>query len=118
VQIERPSFGDPVGPLALSSRSGITFVAVADTSATIKLYKVQTTPAFGLHLLATLKSPDRAPLIALAFDRDATRLAAATADQTIELWDLASIGRALATMNLASDFSSSSPQPSHRTLQR
>jgi len=54
--------------------------------------------------IGMLESPDHSPLELLVFSPDGQSLAAATADLTIQLWNLARLRRGLAELDLADDW--------------
>jgi WD40 repeat protein len=97
---------DPHSPLAFapSAVNGRTILAVADSFSTVKLFHMTDGPSVTLLEIARLESPDRSSLVALAFNRDGSRLAAATTDQTVQVWDLAKLREGLLEMGLAGDF--------------
>ena len=55
-------------------------------------------------VIASLESPDHSPLEMLAFSPDGRRLAAATINLTIQLWNLALLRESLAELSLDHDW--------------
>ncbi len=87
---ERPGF---FGPLAFSPDSRT--VAVAVSRYVVALFDPATS-----QRLATLESPDPVHLSWLSFSPDGTHLAAASENQTIQIWDLRAIRRQLRELRL------------------
>ena len=90
-------------PIAFNSDGNI--VALAASRHMIHLVKlVEQNNQITTKLIAALESPDRSALEMLAFSPDGSRLAAGTMNLTIQLWNLASLRKGLAELNLASDW--------------
>jgi WD40 repeat protein len=108
-----------VAAFARAGSRGETMLALANSSTTIKLLRISPGSPASFLELATLQSPDPRPLIELAFNRDGSRLAAAAADQTVQVWNLATIREELTRMKLQGDlptFSAKSEGPLTVTL--
>ena len=100
-KIPRKPRSDQHAPVAFSG----SIAAVAISRYTVQLFQLfenSTAP----KLIATLESPDRNPLELLVFSDDGQRLAAATVDRTIQIWNLARVRQQLAAMNLDKDWPS------------
>ena len=104
--VPRSSGSEQHGPLAFSPDDK-TF-AIAHSRYHVRLYQIVSRQA---KLLATLESPDRKPLLALAFSPDGRQLAALAKDQGIQLWNLASVREGLAELNLHGDWPEYSTHP-------
>ena len=85
--------GNQPGPMAFSRDGGIFAMAVSPT--TIELIQFPSR-----ERLARLENPDRRRLLSLTFSPDARRLAAASTEQLVLMWDLALISRELSELNL------------------
>jgi WD40 repeat protein len=94
-----PRKGTQHAPVAFS-RDGLT-AAIGSSRYTIQLIILPRDSSNRPQTIATLESPDRSPLELLAFSPDGRALAAATADQTIQLWNLARLRNGLAKQDLA-----------------
>jgi WD40 repeat protein len=94
--------------VAIAFASDSRMAAVACSPTKVRLLAV---PSF--RELATLESPDPQLLSWLCFSPDGARLAAATETKQIQLWDLASIRRQLAAMNLDWDAPPLPPAPTN-----
>jgi WD40 repeat protein/serine/threonine protein kinase len=92
------------GPLAFS-RDG-RLLALARTTREVGLVD----PVTGQEL-AVLAPPDSATISWLSFSPDGSRLAVATVDQVVYLWDLGLIRRQLAAMNLDWELAAPPPEP-------
>jgi hypothetical protein len=79
-------------------------LAVAVSRYKIQLYRLDDGADFSLKVLATLESPDRSPLRILAFSQDGSRLAAATKNQLVQIWNLNRLREELAALGLGDDF--------------
>jgi WD40 repeat protein len=88
---------------ARAGRSGATLLAVATSPTTIKLFRVSANSPPEVLELAMLESLASKRLVALAFNSDASRLAMAAADQTVQVWNLAQIRKELRRMKLDRD---------------
>jgi WD40 repeat protein len=86
------------GPLAFSGDGRM--LAIARSAWTVQLIK----PATGEEI-ATLTAPDAQIINSLCFSPDASQLAVATNNHTIQLWDLQLIQRQLEELNLGGDLS-------------
>jgi len=86
-------------PVAFA-RDGRT-AAIAASRYTIQLVRLPQDDSTQPETIATLESPDRSPLEILAFSADGGRLAAATMNQLIQLWNLALLHDGLAELKLA-----------------
>jgi WD40 repeat protein len=78
--------------------------AIAASRYIIQLVRL---PPDGLRrpeMISTLESPDHSPLEILAFSPDGRHLAAATINQTVQLWNLARLRNGLAELVLARDW--------------
>jgi WD40 repeat protein len=104
--VPRSSGSEQHGPLAFSPDNK-TF-AIAHSRYHVRLYQIVSGQA---KLLATLESPDRKPLLALAFSADGRQLAALAKDQGIQLWNLALVREGLAELNLQGDWPGYSTHP-------
>ncbi len=95
--------GDLRGALALIrvEPAGRTLLALAGNGAVVHLFELDEAVDGATRVLARLESPDRKPVQGLAFNKNGSRLAAATADQTVQVWDLARIREKLAAIDLA-----------------
>jgi WD40 repeat protein len=97
--------GPPSGPLALAQLdSGHMLLAISLGPDKISLFELTVEGGHRPTELATLESPDRKPLVAICLSPDGRRLAATTADQVIELWDLARLQSSLAVLQLEGQF--------------
>jgi WD40 repeat protein len=74
--------------------------AIASSRYTIQLVRLPENDSTRPETIATLESPDRSPLEILAFSADGSRLAAATMNQLIQLWNLALLHDSLAELRL------------------
>jgi WD40 repeat protein len=88
---------------ARAGRGGATLLALATSPTAIKLFEVSADSPPVVFELAMLESLDPTPLVALAFNSDASRLAMAAADQTVQVWNLAQIRKELRRMKLDRD---------------
>lgn len=86
-------------PVAFT-RDGRT-AAIAASRYTIQLLRMPQNDSTQPETIATLESPDRSPLEILAFSADGGRLATATMNQLIQLWNLALLHDGLAELKLA-----------------
>jgi WD40 repeat protein len=91
-------------PVAFT-KDGLT-AAISSSRYTVQLVRLPQghSHANQLKMVATLASLDRSPLEMLAFSPDGRALAAATADRTIQLWNLARLRNGLAELDLARDW--------------
>jgi eukaryotic-like serine/threonine-protein kinase len=96
--IPRKITSDQHAPIAFTSDG--TIVALASTRYAIQLFRLPPRGAGEPAIIATLESPDRHPLELLALSRDGRRLAAATQNQTIQVWNLALLRGVLGKLNL------------------
>lgn len=87
-------------PIAFTTNGEI--VALASSVYAIQLFRVPKGDGADLQLIATLEAPDRSPLEILAFNPDGTRLAAATQNGALHLWNLSAVRRGLAALKLES----------------
>jgi WD40 repeat protein len=85
--------GNQPGPMAFS-RDGKLF-AMSDSFSAIELVQLPRGES-----LARLESPDRRLLRALAFSPDSRRLAAASLEQLVMMWDLSLLTQELSKLNL------------------
>jgi WD40 repeat protein len=100
-------YGEENAPVAFGrlGTAGTILFAIADETGVIRLYEMtgssglRTAPAF--RLLARLEGPDRKRVSSLTFNPQGSRLAVATAVQTVQVWDLAGVRRGLADLGLA-----------------
>ena len=97
--IRRNPSSNQQAPVAFT-RDGRT-AAIASSRYTIQLMRLPQDDATQPETIATLESPDRGPLEILAFSADGGRLAAATMNQLIQLWNLALLHDGLAELKLA-----------------
>ena len=81
-----------------------TVVALASSRYTIHLLRLTEDVRTAPKVIASLESPDRSPLEILAFSPDGRRLAAATANLTIQLWNLTLLRERLAELDLDHDW--------------
>lgn len=86
--IERErSFGLLPGPVAFSPDGALVVFAVGN--ARLRVFDART-----LRTLGDLESPHRAHYVGVAFGRDGASIAAASATNLVEVWDLAAVQRA------------------------
>ncbi|HXF09957.1 MAG TPA: WD40 repeat domain-containing protein, partial [Desulfuromonadaceae bacterium] len=102
--IPRKGSSNQHAPVAFT-KDGLT-AAISASRYTIQLVRLPQGHSHSnqLKTVATLESPDRSPLELLAFSPDGRALAAATADRTIQLWNLARLRNGLAELDLAHDW--------------
>ncbi|MCI0746447.1 MAG: AAA-like domain-containing protein [Verrucomicrobia subdivision 3 bacterium] len=96
-ELPTSSDSDQNGPLAFTA-DGRT-VAVVHSKYNIRLRRLGAQWGES-KVVATLESPDRKPLLALAFSPDSRYLAVAMQDQSIRVWNLAGIRQHLAALDL------------------
>jgi WD40 repeat protein len=96
--IRRKPSSSQHAPVAFT-RDGRT-AAIAASRYTIQLLRMPQNDSTRPETIATLESPDRSPLDILAFSADGGRLAAATMNQLIQLWNLALLHDSLAELKL------------------
>jgi WD40 repeat protein len=96
--IPRRPVSDQHAPIAFTKEGSI--VALAISRYTIQLLRLSGKDGTERAVIATLEGPDRSPLEMLTFSADGRRLAAATKDQTIHLWNLKLLRDGLAELNL------------------
>ncbi|MBI4659572.1 MAG: AAA-like domain-containing protein [Verrucomicrobia bacterium] len=97
--IKRTTASSLHAPMAFTKDGAI--VAIASSRHTIQLLNLPNTEANETKVIATLQSPDRSPLEILVFSPRNRWLAAATKDQTVQLWNLPLLRAGLAELNLA-----------------
>ncbi len=94
------------GPFALAklSQSDHTLLAVSVEPTIVKLFDLVLEDPFQATELATIESPHRRPVTGLCLNAGATRLAALTSDQIIQVFDLAHLQRGLEKLRLNGRF--------------
>ncbi len=97
-QIPRRTASELHAPAAFSQDGSM--VALAISRYTIELLRLNEADPARPDVIATLEAPDRDPLEMLAFSPDGRRLAAATRDHTIQLWNLKLLRDGLAELDL------------------
>jgi len=100
--IPRQPASDQHAPMAFTKNAAI--VALAISRYTIELLRLAADGQTKPRSIATLESPDRSPLEMLAFSPDGRRLAAATRDDVIQLWNLALLRDGLAELQLHNEW--------------
>ncbi|HEY2951702.1 MAG TPA: AAA-like domain-containing protein [Verrucomicrobiae bacterium] len=91
--LARKRYRNQPGLMAFSPDGRLLAIAIAPS--TIELVRLPQGES-----VATLESPDRRPLLALAFSRDGRRLAAAGREQLVLVWDLALVADELSALKL------------------
>ena len=99
------------GVMAFSSDSKLLALAVAPSS--IELIALPHAESLG-----TLEGPDRRALVALVFNRDGRRLAAASREDIVILWDLGVLAEQLFKLKLRGKFPMHSPAPTNTDARR
>ncbi len=100
--IPRNSSSNQHAPVAFTP-DGKT-VALAASRYMIQLVRLPENGSDRPKTIGTLESPDHSPLGMLVFSADGQSLAAASADLTIQLWNLARLRRGLVELDLANDW--------------
>jgi WD40 repeat protein len=100
--IARTPASNQHAPIAFARNGGL--VALASSRYTIHLLKLNADERTPPKVIASLESPDRSPLEMLAFSPDGRCLAAATANLTVQIWNLALLREGLAELELDHDW--------------
>jgi WD40 repeat protein len=110
-----PAFSIPRKPISdqhaaiAFTRDGAT-VALASSRYVIQWFRMPKSERTKPELIATLEGPDRSPIETLAFSPDGRRLAVATQDRIIQLWNLALLRERLADLKLQNNWPDYSPE--------
>jgi len=100
--IHRKPASSLYAPIAFSARGNLIALAVSRDA--VQLLKFADDEGNPPKVIANLESPDRIPLEMLRFSPDGHKLAAATQNQNVQLWNLELVRLRLAEMKLAQDW--------------